>query len=175
MATACALALALGSCGQDRGGRLQGSLDAYYDIEYERVRARLYPGSELAIEYVREDGEVPVRVTARQPGELPTGQPIDLTERGALTGRVRDTDIPQMSSGSMILEQFSPGQPGSMIVGEWSASFDVSGDELGLRGTFEVELEVVEQIEGYEIDLGGPDMGDMGAEEMGAGADEMGS
>ncbi len=147
------------SCRADRGGTLNGSLQDFYDTSYERVRVRLY-SSEVAIEYVREDGEVPVRVSVLRGPHLVAGQSIDIDvdARGDITGRSRDTDMPPITSGSITFEEFGLAD-GTSIVGEFSASFDVGGDEASLSGTFDAPMEVVPQVQGYDLDLGS-DAGD---------------
>ena len=146
------------SCGQDKQGELSGSLQQFYDTSFERTRARLY-SSELAIEYVREDGEVPVRISVRRGPHLKTDTSIDLIEFGSLTGRSRDTDMPLLSSGKVTFERLDF-EDGEMVVGEFDASFSVGRDTASLSGSFETSLEDVETVSGYEWDFGS-DMGDM--------------
>lgn len=157
----CALCFAMlfVSCGAQRGGKLQGSLLDFYDVEYSTVRARLY-SSELAIEYVREDGEVPVRVTVLRDVDLVAGESFDLPERGHITGRVGDTDIPEIANGSVLLEEFEI-VDGSQVVGNFSASFSLGTDTASLSGDFDVPLEIVDRVRGYPHDFG-TDMADMG-------------
>ena len=136
----------------DEEGALRGSLEEFYNINYVDVRARLYP-SELAIEYIRENGQVPVRVTLRRT----EGEPIrtgdyDLGTKGNITGRSGDNDIPPFNGGSLTLEEFSASN-GASIVGEFSARFRTGEDEAALSGDFDTELEVIENIAGYDADL----------------------
>lgn len=155
------------SCGAQRGGNLQGSLLDFYDVEYSMVRARLY-SSELAIEYVREDGEVPVRVTVLRDVDLVAGESFSLPARGNITGRSGDTDIPELADGSVLLEEFEIVE-GSQVVGNFSASFSLGMDTASLSGEFDVPLEIVDRVQGYPHDFG-TDMSDM-SEEMGSTTD----
>lgn len=144
-------ALALSACSADDGG-LQGSLQDFYNLSFQSVRARMYP-AELSIEYVREGGQVPVRITLRQQD----GQPIkaakyDLLTLGSITGRSGDNDIPKMVNGTLTLDEFSPSN-GSRIVGNFEAQFATGEDKASLAGDFDTDLEVVAQIIGYDADL----------------------
>ncbi len=139
------------ACSGDEAS-LRGSLGDFYDIDYSTVRARLY-ASELSIEYVQEDLQVPVRVTLRK---LTTGMiepgAYDLTALGAISGRSRDNDIPDMTTGKLVLERFEPVN-GSEISGSFEAKFRTGNDEATLVGEFNTTLEVVDQIDGYDADL----------------------
>ena len=143
------------SCGDEGSGRLRGSLLNFYDAEHERVRARLY-SSELAIEYVREDGEVPVRVTLRRDADLVAGERFTLPARGALTGRVGDTDAPELEEGEVTLERFEIVE-GERVVGEFTASFTLREDTASLSGTFDAPLQIVDRVPGYAYDFGVPE------------------
>ena len=160
-------AMLLMSCGAQRGGKLNGSLLDFYDVEYSTVRARLY-SSELAIEYVREDGEVPVRVTVLRDVDLAAGESIEIPARGNITGRVGDTDMPELSDGSVLLDEFEIVE-GSQVVGNFSASFSLGMDTASLSGEFDIPLEIVDRVQGYPHDFG-TDMADM-SEEMGSTTD----
>lgn len=155
--------LILGACSSDDGG-LQGSLQDFYNLSFQSVRARLYP-NELSIEYVREGGQVPVRLTLRQED----GQPIkaaryDLLTLGNITGRSGDNDIPRMVNGTLTLDEYNPVN-GSRIVGGFEAQFATGEDKASLSGDFDANLEVVAQIIGYDADLSylldASDAGDM--------------
>jgi len=143
--------IALFSCSDDEAA-LKGSLGDFYDISYSTVRARLY-SSELSIEYVQEDLQVPVRVSLRKlsTGVLAPGA-YDLTALGTISGRSRDNDIPRMVSGKLVLDEFEPVN-GSRIVGKFDAKFATGNDEASLVGEFSTILEVVDQIRGYDADL----------------------
>lgn len=145
------LALAQFSCSGDEAA-LSGSLGDFYDISYSTIRARLY-SSELSIEYVQEDLQVPVRVTLRKltTGMLAPGA-YDLTALGTISGRSRDNDIPRMVSGKIVLDAFEPVN-GSEIAGSFDAVFATGNDEASLVGEFSTTLEVVDQIRGYDADL----------------------
>ncbi|MDX9720753.1 MAG: hypothetical protein RBU37_08390 [Myxococcota bacterium] len=145
-----AFALLSGLAGACEDSSLSGSLTDYYNTDFDRVRARLY-SSELTIEYVRETGEVPVRVSLRR-GDAGIGTGShDLTTRGGVTGRSGDMDIPPFISGQLQLDDFSA-KPGAAVKGEFTAKFQTGKDELSLSGSFSTKLEVVERVEGYEVD-----------------------
>ncbi|MEM1348917.1 MAG: hypothetical protein AAGI01_10200 [Myxococcota bacterium] len=175
----------LGGCAADPN-QLDGSLERFYDLSYATVRARLYSG-ELSIEFVRETGEVPLRVTMRRDSNLTTG--VSFVERGGkarfdaireddpsaqlpeyaeqdvlISGRSGDTDMPDMIRGTVIFSAFDVFEE-SRIAGEFTASFQVGEDEASLTGRFDTTLELVDMVPGYEylwdIDFG--EMGDMGA------------
>lgn len=149
------------SCGQE--GDLTGSMERFYDLSYAQVRARHYP-SELAIEYVREDGQVPVRVTVRA-DQLKVGQKLDLLKVGTISGRTRETDLPDPLTGSITLDSFELSS-GAEIQGSFEASFNVGQDKASLSGRFNTQLEVIDAVEGYDLgyklDMGS-DMQDMPA------------
>lgn len=157
-----ALSLAtMTSCGRE--GDLTGSMERFYDLSYAQVRARHYP-SELAIEYVREDGQVPVRVTVRT-DQIKVGQQLNLLEVGTISGRTRETDLPDPLTGSITIDAFEK-SPGSNIQGSFEASFSVGQDKASLSGRFNTQLEVIEAVDGYDLgyklDMGS-DMQDMPA------------
>lgn len=156
------------SCGAQKGGTLTGSLLDFYDAEYSTVRARLY-SSELAIEYVREDGEVPLRVTILRDANLISGKTFELPGQGNMTGRVGDTDLPELSAAKVTLDTFEI-VDGTRVVGTFSSSFRLGMDTASLSGEFDTELEVVDKVQGYPHDFG-TDLGEMG-EEMGEAIDE---
>ena len=56
-----ALVLSFWGCADNTLG---GSLADFYDTKFDGVRARLYE-DELAVEYYRDNGEVPVRIAGR--------------------------------------------------------------------------------------------------------------
>lgn len=143
--------LVLGGCSEDEGA-LRGSLSDFYDLTHSSVRARLY-SSELSIEYVRDNAQVPVRVSIRrsESGELSTGE-YNLGDVGSITGRSGDNDIPTFLKGSLTLDAFQPSN-GSRIQGSFSARFATGRDEASLAGDFDTTLEVVDQIQGYDADL----------------------
>lgn len=164
LASACLLSLILlTSCTGVRGADISGSLQSFYEIEYSTIRARLYQ-SELAIEYVKEDGTVPVRVTIQRDQTLAPGAEYDLQTQGAITGRSKDTDMPPLNNGAVTLRDFDVA-PGSRIRGDFDASFQVGDASAGLSGSFDTTLEVVEFVEGYDHDFGKPDMGETDMDE----------
>ena len=86
----------MGAAGCSDPNTIDGSLTGFYDTSFNDVRARLYP-SQLAIEYVRENGEVPVRIVVKfgpeYGDERIRTKTYNLKDRGAVTGRSHDTAI----------------------------------------------------------------------------------
>lgn len=148
----CVSMLFVMSCGGQRGGKLSGSLLDFYNAEYSTVRARLY-SSELAIEYVREDGEVPVRVTVLRDQGLVQGKTFKLPAQGNLTGRVGDTDLPELAASEVTIDTFEI-VDGTRVQGSFTASFRLGMDTASLSGEFETELEIVDRVSGYPYDFG---------------------
>ncbi len=143
----------------DAGGSVSGSLGNYYELSFEKARARLY-SSEFAIEYVAKDGQVPVRVSLNRPeGGLAPGT-YDLDKVGDITGQRGDTRIPRFISGTMELTQFSE-KDGALVEGTFTAKFQTGRDESTLDGDFSTTLEVIDGPKGYGFDTG-PDAGDAG-------------
>ncbi|MFU8802643.1 MAG: hypothetical protein ACNA8W_02430 [Bradymonadaceae bacterium] len=138
---------AMAGCSDDNEGRLQGSVGSVYGLSFDQVRARLYT-SELAIEYHRENGEVPVRLTLRHDDEEIKPGSFDLPERGDISGRSRGVDIPRLVSGKLRLESYEPRQ-GATVKGEFEAVLKSGDDRLTLTGEFEAPLEIV--LHGYPI------------------------
>ncbi|MEZ4459910.1 MAG: hypothetical protein R3E66_09305 [bacterium] len=138
-------------CSSENGG-LRGSLEDFYNLTFESVRARLYP-TELSIEYVRAGGQVPVRVTlVQREGEPIKAATYDLLTLGNITGRSGDNDIPRMVGGELKLTEFQAVN-GSRIAGEFEAQFATGEDKASLTGDFDTTLEVIDQIIGYDVDL----------------------
>ena len=134
-------ALALAGCGQE-GGDLSGSLDEIYRLEHTGVRARLY-SSELAIEYTRDDGSVPVRVSLRGTPETIGEGEYDLFEMGGLGGRAPDgNEVPAMISGTLEIDTYEPTEGGDCS-GSFEATFEAGRDRLNLNGSFNAPLDVV--------------------------------
>lgn len=147
----CGAVLLLASaCAKDEAA-LVGSLGNFYDLRHEEVRARLYP-SELAIEFVRETEEVPVRITVRTDEPLEAGGSYDLVERGEISGRQDGVEIPRYRTGTLRLEvyQASHLEP---IRGEFEATFETGRDVASLAGRFDTALEVIERVDGYSVDV----------------------
>lgn len=136
------LALTLPAC--DLNAELSGSLSDVYRLDHEHVRARLYE-SELSIEYVRNDGSVPVRVTCGRRVGKPLGKgDFDIGSRGAVTGQLSDgTTIPKFLDGNLKLDEFQA-RDGAPISGSFDARFDGGRDTLSLSGSFDTELEVID-------------------------------
>lgn len=142
------LALLSASCGTEND--ISGSLADFYDVKFDGVRARLY-SSELSIEYWRENGEVPVRLTLRIGDKPPKAGEFDLMTLGAITGRSDDQDIPFTTSATLTLDEFTP-KDGATISGTFDASFRAGGDKLSLNGKFETTLNVVDSVGGYDLE-----------------------
>lgn len=142
------LLLLSAGCAKDEAS-LVGSLGDFYDLRHEVVRARLYP-SELAIEFVKENNEVPVRLTVSTDPPLAPGS-YDLLERGEITGRTDGVDIPRFRSGELRLEEFDP-NPDSHIRGDFEATFETGKDVASLAGKFDTTLIVIDRIAGYDVD-----------------------
>lgn len=144
------LCLALASSACTESNTLSGSLTDFYDVSFDKVRARLYP-SELAIEYARTNGEVPVRITL-DVGESPLRPgTFTLPAAGDVSGRSGTTDIPNITTATVDLDEFSVLQ-GSAVVGSFDASFRTGDDITSLTGDFDTTLEIIESVEGYDLD-----------------------
>lgn len=145
---AVAALLALSACSEEDD--LSGSLTDFYDVSFDTVRARLYP-NEFAIEYLRTNGQVPVRVTLVVDEEAPIhAGKFNLMEAGNITGRSDDVDIPDMVSGKITLETYEPTQGGA-VKGNFEASFLTGKDTTSLKGVFDTAIEVVDHPGGYII------------------------
>ena len=152
--------LLLAGCSKDQAV-LVGSLGDFYSLQHEVVRARLYPNeqrgtmsgqySELAIEYVRENNEVPVRLTLLAEPALEVGS-YDIKERGEISGRTDGVEIPRFRIGELRLIEFSP-NPDTRIRGEFEATFDTGKDVASLAGEFDTTLTVIDRVPGYDVDV----------------------
>lgn len=148
-----ALALFISGC-SDANGSLSGSLDGFYSLDFDQARVRVY-SSELAIEYVAVDGQVPVRVSLhKSDGVFETGT-YDLKERGDITGQRGDTRIPRFLSGTLTIESFGGGD----IEASFEATFQTGRDESTLSGEVSAPLEEVEGPRGYGFDTNDTDAG----------------
>jgi hypothetical protein len=162
----------LGVCAcSDAGGSLSGSLGDYYDLSFDHVRARLY-SSELAVEFVAADGQVPVRVSVDRASTDGGGAGLaagsyKLQDRGDITGQRGDTRIPRFISGTIELSKFDP-RDGEPIEGTFEAKFETGRDESGLSGDFTTTLEVIDGPKGYGFDAGSDAGSDAGTD---AGSD----
>lgn len=139
-----AICLLLGACagGDDT---LEGSVSEFYPLTFETVRARLY-GSELAIEYVREDGETVVRVTVRRDELDPKGPgTIALTDFGDLTGSAAGVELPSFVDGELVLDDYRP-RDRALVAGSFEARVASGNARLSVRGTFETRLDLVEDL-----------------------------
>lgn len=140
LATICLFGV-LGAC--DSGGNgLKGSLSTFHDLSYSTVRARLY-SSELAVEYVRENQEVALRVSLRR-AELEPAEGViaDLASQGDVTGATAGTPLPALTAGRLHLSRFSA-VDGATVRGNFSARFQAGLTEVGLSGDFDVPLTLV--------------------------------
>ena len=141
---------AMGSTASGTQNDISGSLTDFYDVKFDGVRARLY-STALAIEFWRENGEVPVRLTLRIGEQPPKPGDFDLMTLGAITGRSDDQDIPFTTSATLTLDEFTP-RSGTTISGSFDASFRAGGDKLSLSGTFETTLNVIDSVGGYDLE-----------------------
>ncbi len=153
------VAMVATGCADDNS--LSGSLTDFYGVTFDDVRARLYD-SELTVEYTRDNGEIPVRVTVRfAPDERLQSRTYDLDQRGSMvgligqrgtvTGRSHDTDMPEMLSGSVTFVDLSL-KEGGEVTGYFEATFRAGSDKVNLSGAFETTLEIVDHVPGYELD-----------------------
>jgi hypothetical protein len=128
----------LASCDTDGNG-LRGSLSTFHDLSFSSVRARLY-SSELAIEYVRENQEVALRVTVRR-AEIEPGPGVeaDLATQGDVTGATAGTPLPPLTAGTVRFSRFSAAAD-STVRGHFDARFEAGLTEVGLTGDFDVPL-----------------------------------
>ena len=165
-------AVALSSC-SDRGGSLSGSLSSFYDLGFSQTRTRLY-SSELAIEYVTEAGDVPIRVSVDVRDGMSPGS-YNLVDRGDVTGRRGDKNIPRMVSGTLDLRDYAR-REGARVRGSFEAKFSTGDDEATLSGSFDTQLELVENPRGYDAGLkpDAGDAGDAGDAQDGVGSEEDG-
>lgn len=147
-AFAFGVALLASGCTKDEAS-LIGSLGDFYDLRHDTVRARLYP-SELAIEYVRENNEVPVRVTVLTDPPLAVGT-YDLLEVGEITGRRDGVEIPRFRTGELRLVEFDANTD-SRIRGDFDATFETGNDVASLAGKFDTTLIVIDRVGGYDVD-----------------------
>lgn len=136
------LGLSAASCASE--GELDGSLSDAYRLGHDDVRARLY-ASELAIEYARDDGSVPVRVALDVREVTPkAGETYDLGEHGSIGGQLADgTEIPTFIDGKLRLDAFRPVE-GASVRGTFEGTFDGVRDTLGLHGEFDTTLELID-------------------------------
>lgn len=138
VAVAAAVA-AVGGCGGKAGQQLTGSLDQYYDLGFETTRARLY-SSELEIAYLKEGGEVVVRVTVLV-GQVTLEGPatIDLLADGDVTGSSGGKNIPALVSGQLVLQKYGT-EEGSPVEGFFDAEIEGQGSNTALHGEFKAIL-----------------------------------
>ncbi len=122
---------------------LEGSLSELYPLRAQDVRARLYP-SELSIEFTRDDGQVPVRVTVRRAERDPSGAgDIDLGAFGDVTGSTDGVELPPFVSGTLTLDRYRP-RDGAAVEGAFDARFRAGDTLVDLHGEFVTTLTVAE-------------------------------
>ncbi|MBA2665273.1 MAG: hypothetical protein H0U74_23495 [Bradymonadaceae bacterium] len=135
----------------DKGeGELSGSVSEFYDISYHHMRARLY-SSELAIEYVRESGDVPVRISLRREAFALAPGTYDLKLNGDISGQSRHHELPRLESGRIELKEFRA-EVGFIVRGEFSATLRAGDTKASIRGSFEAPLEIID--DGTRPDVG---------------------
>jgi hypothetical protein len=133
----------LAGCADD--GPLGGSLTELLELRADEVRARYYPRSELAIEYLDAErfGAVSLRVTF--PVARAAEGSLDLGDGGALTlGEELGLDLPDLAEGDLRLDRFDPAS-GATCRGTFDARLlPLDGLTLTAWGRFEAPLEVVD-------------------------------
>ncbi|MCB9729700.1 MAG: hypothetical protein H6744_05350 [Deltaproteobacteria bacterium] len=121
---------------------LGGSLSTFHDLGFATVRARLY-SSELAMEYVRENQEVALRVSLRRSAVEPeSGLVADLATQGDVTGSTQRTPLPPLTAGTLRLARFEA-REGASVRGHFDARFEAGLTEVGLHGDFDMPLTIV--------------------------------
>lgn len=149
LATSLTLLIPLGAGCQKETNRLSGSVGKLYDLSFVKTRARLY-SSEFVVEYVREDGQVPVRVVVDRSEELSdiARGKYNLEKRGDLIGRIDDRRLPSMKSGKVKLKAYK-GRSGTPVEGEFDGQLRSGDTTFTIRGVFETTLQVVDGSLGY--------------------------
>jgi hypothetical protein len=145
-----ALSLIIG-CGNDKENYLNGSVTELFDMNFDSVRARLYPESALSIEYVVNNGEsgekIPLRVTIdKKSGEIKVNIKYDFLHDATIARGVgyESSALPELESGHVELVEYSKDNP-VRVKGSFVAIFIGSkGNKLNLRGGFLSDIEVVE-------------------------------
>ncbi|MDF1562022.1 MAG: hypothetical protein P1V51_03215 [Deltaproteobacteria bacterium] len=133
------LALSGVACG---GGpdKLSGSLDEYYDLSFVETRARLFP-SQLSVEWIDEDREVVVRATVNvNQVSLEGPATVDLALYGDLSGRSGGTPIPEMESGTLVLDAYAP-EAGAAVEGSLDAEVIGQRGNATVSGQFKTILD----------------------------------
>ena len=150
---------------QNDATRLNGSIGKLYDLTFDHVRVRLYE-SEFAVEYVREDGQIPVKVVVERRGESLERRTYDLAERGDVLGRVDDRRLPPLEGGTIRLRSFGT-ESGDIVEGRFDVRLTSGDTTFTLQGRFDGAVEVVDGSLGYEFpdtgaDVDAGDAGDVG-------------
>lgn len=147
----------VGVAGCEADNSLGGSVGEVYELSFQTVEARLFE-SEFAVEYIREDEQIPVRVIVerREGSEISQGE-ISLDNRGTVVGRVGPRRLPRFKSGRLQLDRFRPEQ-GAPVEGSFESRLQAEDSEFSIRGTFSTRLDVVDGSIGYPQ----PDAGDAG-------------
>lgn len=135
--------LCVAGCEDDAGDAgLRGSLSTIYPLAHDTVRARL-TRSELAIEYIRADGQTAVRLSL-DAAAATEGASVDLATAGTLTGQVDDlnlADLVTVGGGTATLDRYAP-DDGAAVIGSFEATLEAPRGTLTLTGEFDAALEV---------------------------------
>jgi hypothetical protein len=136
-------ALWLGACA-GRGGSVHGSVGEVYDLRFDVVRARLYE-TELALEYARSDGAVPVRVSVSRVALESGRRELALGVDADVGGTTRDgSTMPSAESGTVRLDRFDPWGGDPRVRGSFDARIPTTTAVLELVGDFDLPLEIVD-------------------------------
>lgn len=128
------------ACGGKGPNKLQGSLDEYYDLTFVETRARLFP-SQLSVEWVDEDQEVVVRATVNVIQVTLEGPAtVDLALYGDLSGTSGGTPIPDMQSGTLVLDAYAA-QAGAEVEGSMDAEVIGQRGNSSVHGEFKAILD----------------------------------
>ncbi len=119
---------------------LGGSLDEFYDLSFKETRARLF-SSQLAIEWVDEDQEVVVRATVNVlQVDLQGPASVDLALYGDVSGTSGGTPIPELHSGTLVLDAYEP-KAGAPVKGSLDVQVLGERGNATLYGTFDTTLD----------------------------------
>ena len=131
------------SCDDEGDNFIDGSLVKNYNIEYKKVRVRLYSDS-FTVEYLSDESVAALRITIdATEAVIKEGKTYDLAKYGTVTRYEDYGELPDLESGELTLETFS-GKDGDTVSGNFHAKL-VSDSESTqtLRGAFKTNLEVV--------------------------------
>lgn len=147
---AAIVALLAAGCGDDAVNKIEGSLSASYDMDFDDVRIRRFT-SEVSIEYVRNPGpgeELPLKLAVSFiENDIQVGTPIDLHAPSGSYRRVTtdNAEFPDLCDqaerpSTLTFSKYSETE-GETIKGKWRMCF-VNG--LDGVGEFQGDLEVIE-------------------------------